>query len=90
MVSDGEDGVILLGLRELGDEVEGDDFKWVCLGFWDDRCYQCSGELGIDLMALAFCTPPNVLYYILSKSRPPVPPLDQVRGPTDSWVSMYR
>ena len=27
IVSDGEDGVVLLGLREFGDEVEGNDFQ---------------------------------------------------------------
>ena len=31
MVSDGEDGVVLLGLREFSNEVEGDDLEWICL-----------------------------------------------------------
>ena len=30
MVSDGEDGVIFLGLRKFRDEVQGDDLKRVC------------------------------------------------------------
>ena len=31
MVSDGEDGVVLLGLREFSNEVKGDDLEWICL-----------------------------------------------------------
>ena len=38
MVSDGEDGVVLLGLREFGNEVKGDNFEWVCLGLRKYRC----------------------------------------------------
>ena len=33
MVSDSEDGVVLLGLRKFRDEVQGDDLKRVCLRF---------------------------------------------------------
>ena len=38
MISDGEDGVVLLGLREFGDEVKGDNLERVCLGLWKYRC----------------------------------------------------
>ena len=38
MVSDGEDEVVLLGLREFGDEVKSDNLKWVCPGFWKYWC----------------------------------------------------
>ena len=31
MVSDGKNQIIFLGLRKFSDEVEGDDFKGVCL-----------------------------------------------------------
>ena len=38
MVSDGEDGVVLLGLREFSNEVEGDDLEWICLRLWEYWC----------------------------------------------------
>ena len=38
MVSDGEDGVILLGLREFGNEIKGNNLEWVCLGLGKYRC----------------------------------------------------
>ena len=38
MISDGEDRVILLGLREFGDEVKGNDLEQVGPGFWEYQC----------------------------------------------------
>ena len=38
MVSDSEDGVVFLRLREFGDEIKGDKLKWVCLGLWKYWC----------------------------------------------------
>ena len=89
MVSDGEDGIVLLGLREFGDEVEGYHLKWIRIWFWEYWCQQSLGGSGIDLMVLTFCASPDILYHVLSKSRPPVPPLDQVCGLADPWVAMY-
>ena len=89
IVSDGENGIIFLRLRKFGDEVKGDDFKWICLWFREYRCQQSLGGSGVDLVALAFCTSPKVLYHVLPESRPLVLPLDQVCGLTNSWVTVY-
>ena len=89
MVSDSETGFIFLGLREFGDEVESNNLKWVCLWLREYWCQRSLSGSGIDLMALTFCAPPDILYHILSELRPPVSPLDQICSPTDSWVAMY-
>ena len=89
MVSNSKDGVVFLGLREFRDEVQGDNFKWVCLWFREYRCQRGLGRPGVDLVTLALCAPSNILYYVLPESRPPVPPLEQVRGTTDPWVTMH-
>ena len=89
MVSDSEDGVVLLGLRKFRDEVQGDDLKWVCLRLREYWYQRSLGGLGVDLVTLTFHTSSDILYHILPKSRPPVPPLDQVCSPTDSWVTMH-
>ena len=86
MVSDGENGVIFLGLREFGDEVKGNNFEWICLRLGEYRCQWSLGGSGVDLMALTLCAPLNILYHVLSESRPPVLSLDQICGPTDPWV----
>ena len=89
MVSDSEDGVVFLGLRKLRDEVQGDDLKRICLWLREYGYQRSLGRSGVDLMTLTFRTSPDILYHILPKSWPPVPPLDQVCSPTDSWVSMH-
>ena len=90
MVSDSEDGVVFLGLRKFHDEVQGDDLKQICLRLREYWYQRSLGRSGVDLVALTLCTSSDILYHILPKSWPPVPPLDQVRSPTDSWVSMHR
>ena len=50
-----------------------------------------NGRLGgtsVDLVSLTFCASSDILYDILSESRPPVRPLDQVCGTTDPWVAV--
>ena len=89
MVSDGKDGVIFLGLREFGDEVEGNNLKWICLWPWEYWCQWSLGGSGVDLMALTFCASPDILYHILLESRPPVSPLDQICSLADPWVAVY-
>ena len=90
MVSDGEDGVVLLGLREFRDEVQGDNFKQICLWLREYWCQRNLGGSGVDLIALTFRTSSNILYHILPESWPPVLPLDQVCSSTNSWVTMHR
>ena len=90
MVSDGENRIVFLGLREFGDEVEGNDFEWICFRLGEYWCQQGFGGSSVDLMALALRTSLNVLYHILPELQPPVLSLDQVRRPTNSWVTMYR
>ena len=90
MVSDGEDGVVFLGLRKFRDKVQGDDLKRVRLWLREYWYQRSLGRSGVDLVTLTFRTSSEILYHILPKSWPPVPPLDQVRSPTDSWVSMHR
>ena len=89
MVSDGEDGVVFLGLREFSDEVEGNDLEWICLWLWEYWRQWSLGGSGVDLMALTFCAPPDVLHHVLPELRPPVLPLDQIYSLADSWVSVY-
>ena len=89
MVSDGEDRVVFLGLREFRDEVQGDNFKRICLWLREYWCQRSLGGSGVDLVTLTFCASSNVLYHILPKSQPPVLPLDQVCSPIDSWVTMH-
>ena len=89
MVSDSEDGVVFLGLRKFRDEVQGDDLKRICLWLREYWYQQSLGRLGVDLVMLTFRTSSDILYHVLSKSRPPVPPLDQVCSPTNSWMTMH-
>ena len=90
MVSDGKNRVVFLGLRKFGNEVEGNNFKWVCLRLREYWCQRGFGGSSVDLMALALCTPSNILYHVPPESRPPVLPLDQVHRLTNSWMTMYR
>ena len=90
MVSDGENRVVFLGLRKFGDEVEGNDFEWICLWLREYWCQQSLGGSSVDLMVLALRTPLDILYHVLLESRPPVLPLDQVCRSTNSWMTMYR
>ena len=89
MISDGENRIVFLGLRELSDEVKGNDFKWIRLRFGEYWCQRSLGRSSVDLVTLALRTPSNVLYHILPESWPPVLPLDQICGPTNSWVTVY-
>ena len=88
MVSDGENGVVFLRLREFGDEVKGNNFEGICLQFGEYWCQRSLGGSGVDLMALTLCAPPDILYHVLSESRPPVSPLDQICGLTDPRVAV--
>ena len=90
MVSDSEDRVVFLGLREFCDEVQGDNFKRICLGFREYWCQRSLGGSGVDLVMLALCAPSNILYHVLLEPQPPVPPLEQVCSPTNPWVTMHR
>ena len=76
MVSDGEDRVVSLGLRKFRDEVKGNDFKRICLWLREYWYQRSLGRSGVDLVTLTFCTSSDVLYHILPKSWPPIPPLD--------------
>ena len=90
MISDGENRVIFLRLRKFGDEVKSDDLEGIRLWL---REYWCQWRLGwssVDLVALALRTSLHVLYHILSESRPPVLPWNQVCSSTNTWVTMYR
>ena len=89
MVSDSEDGVVLLGLRKFRNEVQGDDLKRICLRFREYWYQRSLGGSGVDLVTLTFCTSSDILYHILPKSWPPVPSLDQVCSLTNPWVTMH-
>ena len=89
MVSDGENRVVFLGLRKFGDEVEGNDFEWICLRLREYWCQQSLGGSSVDLMVLALRTPLDILYHILLESQPPVLPLNQICGSTDPWVAVH-
>ena len=67
MVSNGEDGVVLLGLREFGDKVKGYNLEWICLWLGEYRGQQSPGQSSIDFMVLALCPPSVVLNHVLSE-----------------------
>ena len=90
MISDGENQIVFLGLREFSDEVKGNDLEWVRLQLGEYWCQRSFGGSSVDLMALALRTPSNILYHILLESRPPVLPLDQVCCLTNPWMTVYR
>ena len=72
MVSDGENQIVFLGLREFGDEVEGNDFEWIRLRLREYWCQRSFGGSSVDLMTLALRTSSNILYHILPELQPPV------------------
>ena len=90
MISDGENRIVFLGLREFSDKVKGNDFEWIRLWLGEYWCQWSFGGSSVDLMVLALRTPLNILYHILPESRPPVLPLDQDRCLTNPWMTVYR
>ena len=72
VVSDGEDGVIVLRLREFRDEVHRDYFKWLCIrlrkywGEWQLRW------LGVYFVSLTVGASFDVCQYVVFQPRPPV------------------
>ena len=72
MVSDGEDSVIVSGPWEFSDEVHCNYLKGESPCRWEDRAQRCLGRVSVDLVLLTFRASSDVLYDILSESRPPV------------------
>ena len=89
MVSDDENQIVFLGLREFGNEVKGDDFEWIRLWLREYWCQRSFGGSSVDLMTLALRTSSNILYHVLLESWPPVLLLDQDRCPTNPWMTVY-
>ena len=88
VVGDGEDGVVVLRLWEFGDEVHRNHLEGEGPCRWEDRAQRCFGRVSVDLVSLTLCTSSDILYDILSKSRPPMGSLHQFCGTIDSWMTI--
>ena len=72
VVGDGEDSVVVSGLWEFSDEVHRNYLKGESPCHWEDRAQRRLGRASVDLVPLTFCASSDILYDILSESRPPV------------------
>ena len=75
VVGDGEDSVIVSGLREFSDEVHCDYLEGEGPCHWKDRVQGCFGRASVDLVSLTFHTSSDILYDILPELWPPMGPL---------------
>ena len=88
VVSDGENGVVVSGLRELGNKIHCNYFEGEGPCLREDGVQGCFGGASVDLVSLTFRASPDILHDILPEPRPPMGPLYQVCSATDPWMSV--